>query len=361
MKIAIMGDTHLGYARFEEDSYIQAEWAIKDAEDKADLIIIAGDVFDTKIPRMETLQRALNIFKKIKKRIITIHGNHERRSKDSVNILQILDTGGFVEYLHNQSLQIEENGEKINIIGLGSVPSFYSKTALKVCTEKNGPKKGYFNILVLHQNFNELSMGEEDLSFEDIQELNFDLIINGHIHKHHNSLNGKLIIPGSTVVTQLKKEETEARGYVLYDTEKKEGRFIPVKSRDFYLEELEFENAGILEVRKAVEEKIEEIKKRSPESIIKIRLKGKIMDGLSPSDLVLRGGKNIFIDNKLNIKNLRQRLDEIKAGRKSEVSVRDYAMKKLKEKTENKIDFDPVEFFEKLSESPDKAIKYLEE
>ena len=53
MRIAIISDTHLGYARFEEDSLKQAESAFLDAEQKADAIIFAGDVFDTKIPKLD--------------------------------------------------------------------------------------------------------------------------------------------------------------------------------------------------------------------------------------------------------------------------------------------------------------------
>ena len=64
MKIAIFSDPHLGYARFEEDSYQQAEAAIVSASRKADLILCAGDIFDIKIPKLETIKRAVEIFKK---------------------------------------------------------------------------------------------------------------------------------------------------------------------------------------------------------------------------------------------------------------------------------------------------------
>ena len=40
----IISDTHLGYARFEDDAAEQAESAFLDAT-KADLILYAGDVF----------------------------------------------------------------------------------------------------------------------------------------------------------------------------------------------------------------------------------------------------------------------------------------------------------------------------
>ncbi|MFA5077834.1 MAG: metallophosphoesterase, partial [Candidatus Micrarchaeia archaeon] len=74
MKLAIVADMHLGYSRFEEDALRQAESALSGAEGKADAIIVAGDVFDTKIPKLETLKRAADMFSGRKKPIFIIHG-----------------------------------------------------------------------------------------------------------------------------------------------------------------------------------------------------------------------------------------------------------------------------------------------
>src|SRR3989338_355270 len=131
MKLAIISDTHFGYARFEEDSYIQAENAFLDADKKADLIIYAGDVFDTKTPKLETLNRAVDILKKVKKPVFAIHGNHERRSKEMINPAQLLATMGLFRYLHGQDAIFEKDNEKVQVFALGNVPEELAAVALK--------------------------------------------------------------------------------------------------------------------------------------------------------------------------------------------------------------------------------------
>src|SRR4030095_17193485 len=120
MKIAIFSDPHLGYARFEEDSYIQAERAIESASEKADLILCAGDIFDIKIPKLETLKRAVDIFRKAKVPVYAIHGNHERRARDMTNPAQLLAASTGMRLLHGESAVFEKNGEKGQVLGVGS-------------------------------------------------------------------------------------------------------------------------------------------------------------------------------------------------------------------------------------------------
>src|SRR3989338_98379 len=168
MKIAILSDTHLGYARFEKDSFDQAESAITNAGEKADFIIHAGDIFDIKIPKLETINKALSIFKKSKIPIYAIHGNHERRSKDLVNPAQLLETGELITYLHGSEKVIEKNGEKVQLFGMGNVPEDYANEALKRALEKFVPLQDAFKILILHQSIKELMPnGENEISLED--------------------------------------------------------------------------------------------------------------------------------------------------------------------------------------------------
>ena len=256
MKIAIFSDPHLGYNRFEEDSYIQAERVIMDASVKADVILCAGDIFDIKIPKLETIKRAIEIFKKAKIPIYAIHGNHERRAKEMVNPAQILASGTHMQLLHGSEAIFEKNEEKIQIFGLGSVPEEYAETALKSVIQKFDKKN--FSILMLHQSIRELIPGGSDeLSLEYLETLPFDLIINGHIHETISKLDGRFLIPGSTVITQLKKDETAPKGYYLYDTKTKKPEFIQVETRKFFYEEFVFNDAGEMEIREQIRKKVD--------------------------------------------------------------------------------------------------------
>jgi len=138
-----------------------------------------------------------------------------------------------------------------------------------------------FNILVIHQSIKELMIKpDQEISLEELEHLPFDLIINGHIHNKHSKLGGKFLIPGSTIITQLKKEETDPRTYYVYDTKTKQYETIDFGSRKFFFEELFFENAGIEDIRNKVKQKIDELKNLDKEAIVKIKIKGTLKEAM---------------------------------------------------------------------------------
>jgi DNA repair exonuclease SbcCD nuclease subunit len=362
MKIAIFADHHLGYPRFEEDSYVQAEKVVSSASEKADLILCAGDIFDTKVPKLETLKRAVEIFKKAHAPVFAIHGNHERRSRDMVNPVQLLAAGTGIRLLHGESAVFEKDGEKVQLFGMGSVPEEYATEALKKSLEGYKPGEGTFKILMIHQTIKELLPGSDDeLSLEYLESLPFDLIINGHIHETIVKLGGRLLIPGSTVITQLKKSETASKGYFLYDTSTRKEEFIELDTRKFSYEELEFKDAGELEVREAIRAKVEEIRKENPGSLISIKLDGSLKEGLSATDIRAGDFPDVYIENRLNMETLGARLEKIRDLRQENLSVRELALKELREKTKGKITlFDSADIFEKLLQGTDETMEYLE-
>ncbi|MFH1785074.1 MAG: metallophosphoesterase [Candidatus Micrarchaeota archaeon] len=362
MKIAIFSDPHLGYARFEEDSYIQAERVILDASGKSDIIICAGDIFDVKIPKLETIKRAMEIFNKTNVPIYAIHGNHERRAKDMVNPVQLLASGTRLRLLHGSEELFEKDNEKIQIFGMGSVPEEYAETALKTVMQKFTKKDDACRVLILHQSIKELAPGAtEELSLEYLETLPFHLIINGHIHETITKLDGRFLIPGSTVITQLKKDETAPKGYYIYDTQTKKSEFVQVPTRKFFYEELKFEEASEMDIREKVREVIDSIRKDHKDAIIAVKIDGKLKQGLNNSDIRLDGYENVYIENRLNEENLAAKIERIKNARDVNLSIREVAIRELKKKTEEKITmFDGADLFEKLIEGPEKTLEYLE-
>jgi DNA repair exonuclease SbcCD nuclease subunit len=362
MKIGIVADNHLGYPRFEEDSYIQAERAMLGAAEKCDVIINGGDIFDARIPKLETLQKGMELFSRVKVPVFAIYGNHERRTKEMTNPVQLLLTANLVKYLHGTSEIFEKEGEKIQIFGIGNIPDRYAKTAVEKALERFVPEKGAFKILVIHQTISDiLKTEEEELSFDFLEGLPFDLIINGHIHRRMEKLAGKVIMPGSTVITQLKKEETEPKGYYIYDTKTKKTEFFPIECRKFFHEELNFENVSEEEVRKRVREKIEELHKQYKNAIILVKLKGRLREGLLSSDIALEEYDDIYIVNELNAVDIKTKLDKIRKFREEKLSVKEIAIVELEKRLEGKITmFKPSEFFDKLVEGSEEALEYLE-
>ncbi|NYZ77178.1 metallophosphoesterase [Candidatus Micrarchaeota archaeon] len=365
MRIGIIADNHLGYPRFESDSYAQAERAFLGAAGRCDLIIAAGDIFDARVPKLETLGKALEMFRSIMKKgvpVFAIYGNHERRTKEMMNPVELLLSADAIRYLHGKGEVFEKHGEKVQIFGIGNIPDMYAKSAITKALERFVPEQGAFKILVIHQTISEILKTEEDeLSLDFLEDLPFDLIINGHIHKRMEKLAGKVLIPGSTVVTQLKKEETEPRGYYVYDTHARKAEFVPIECRKFFHEEINFENASEEDVRKRVREKIDALRSGNPNAIVFIKLKGTLREGLLSSDIAMREKDDIYIVNELNAADIKSKLDKIRKFREEKLSVREIAVAELEKRLDGKITmFTPSEFFDKLVEGADEALEYLE-
>src|SRR3989338_8285490 len=202
MKIALTGDFHFG---FNEDAAPQAELALDACRD-ADAVIAAGDLFDSRIPRQETLNEAFLVFANAKKAlksgveiseikfnhdsketasiagyppIFVIHGTHERRSRGLVNPIDLLDSARAAVNIHGRIIEIRKQGERACLQGMGGVPEEYARQAMRKMEFK--PIEGAFNVFVFHQSLEEAIPFGETLSCEDLP-AGFDLYLDGHIH-----------------------------------------------------------------------------------------------------------------------------------------------------------------------------------
>lgn len=367
VKIAIISDTHLGYARFEDDAAEQAESAFLDAAKKSDLILYAGDVFDVKIPRLETMRHAVDMLRKVGTSgvpIYAIHGNHERRSRDMVNPVQLLASTGVLNYIHGSGTVFEKNTERIFIFGMGSVPEDLAATALKTAVGRVEVPSGMLRILMIHQTIKDFSLGgEKDLTMDEISGLPFDLIVNGHIHKTIINHEENVLIPGSTVITQLKEDETAPRGYLVFDTATKKADFVEIPHRKFLYAELKFSLASMEDVRNAAMEKLAELKKLAEgakkQPIIRIKLFGTLKEGIRPSDLFI-SADGAFIDNQLNRSksNADFSLPSTPSGRTGTVT--EIAISLLRNKIKDRMKLlDPAILFDKVSNDVEGASEYL--
>ncbi|MEM3405988.1 MAG: DNA repair exonuclease, partial [Candidatus Pacearchaeota archaeon] len=207
MKIAIFSDCHCGFKFGEErgeDSFKSLEEAIELSRD-ADLILLAGDVFDTRIPRLEIISRTAKILNKTKfyksnakliysdkqinhhilgTPIIAIHGTHERRTKELINPIQMLEDTGQLIYLHNSTVIFDINGKKVAIHGMSGVPERYAKSVLMSWNPK--PIENAINIFMFHQSIEPYiysPLEPPTLKPEDLPD-GFDLYVLGHLHWH---------------------------------------------------------------------------------------------------------------------------------------------------------------------------------
>ncbi len=308
MRIAILSDFHFGVSsrlELEEDSFEQAEEAMEKALD-SDLILLIGDIFDSRFPKTSIWAKAIKILvkpllkesnvkflesskelRKISKRtlkhlpVIAIHGTHERRAKDEINVIQALENAGILIHLHCQTIVFEKDGKRVAIHGMSGVPERFAKDVLYSWNPK--PMPNCFNILLLHQSIEPYVYSPLEPPTLNLSNLpkGFDLIVDGHIHGHSIEKidDSILVIPGSTIVTQLEKNEAETeKGFVKVElNEKPKIDFIPLeRNRKFFYEEIKLEKK--LSLREQIEKKLKEIiyvKNLPKPPLIKLKIVGK--------------------------------------------------------------------------------------
>lgn len=381
MKIAIMSDLHLGYS---DDALPQAKMALEKASEMADCIVAAGDLFDVRVPKQEVVNDGIKLFKnaseamgakhpevKVKKGgrvyenlpVIGIPGTHERRTKGLVNVVDLLDSGGILVNCHNKTTIVEKNSERIAILGMAGVPEEYAADVVKAA--KFTLQENCFNIFMFHQTLKEVIPMAPGISLDDLPN-GFDLYINGHIHwrRELKTPNKTLLIPGSTVITQMRKNEMEKKGFWLYDTATKTYEFIYIDSRPLYFKEIQVENATADTIKQAVEKAVGEIllqnkdeKHRLP--LIKIKLGGSLAKGINSSaiDATILGktftAAEVYIDKEFNVvETLKEKIELLRKLKTEEKSVAEIGIAILKEKLkQNKSNLqNEEELFSLLSE-----------
>jgi len=361
MKISIISDLHLGFgtgSEREEDSFEAASEAIEMSAD-CDAILVAGDIFDTRIPTTETLIRGMQLFMKTNfweggakvsegigkdlsgysplnlsgVPIIAIHGTHERRAKGLMNPVEGLEKAGFVIYLHCNGVILEKKRERVCVQAMSGVPDQYAESVLSQWNPQ--PIQGIFNIFMFHQSVAPFLYADRTIGIEALPK-GFDLYVAGHMHEPQQSSHSQnpFLIPGSTIQTQLNKESIQRRGFWILDTESRSLDFRELGSqRKVYYRA--FENPEQEDIETEIEKILEETHEKKP--IIRIRLTGKETDTSAIQekfqDQAILSFKKDFEEEPLEVKTLEEHT----------LSVQELGRKILRENLE-KAGLDPEKF-----------------
>lgn len=328
MNVGIFSDTHLGFdgkGERAQESFGNLEQALRLCIDnKADVVLLAGDVFDAPVPSHNTLYHALRAFSAAKNvsratdlslekegkvegihcsglPLLAIHGNHEYLGKETRTALDVLNLAGLLVYFHAAKIIVEKGGERLVVNGLGAVPE---KRALQVMQYwQPVPEKGATNVLMMHQAFKEFMAIDDEmvatLSLEDLPK-GFDLVVDGHLHwSSMQKLGGStFLLAGSTIATSIKRLEAEhPKGVHFFDTQDKKLVFVPLPNqRKMFYHQIVFREADaetvVLECKKVLESDLTE--KLNLKPLIRLNLKGSLKKGLAPSDVNLAELMNGF-------------------------------------------------------------------
>ncbi len=362
MKIALTGDFHFG---FSEDAAPQAARALEACRD-ADAVIAAGDLFDSRIPRQETLNEAFLVFANAKKAlksgveigeisadsggmatttpitgyppIFVIHGTHERRSRGLVNPIDLLDSARAAVKIHGRIIELKKNGERVCLQGMGGVPEEYARQAMRRMDFR--PVEGAFNVFVFHQSLEEALPFGETLSCEDLPE-GFGLCVDGHIHwaQEIKSAGRRVIIPGSTVVTQMKRKEALDKSVAVFDTESGAFEKRGFKTRPFIYREIDFPApSSPAEIISKASEALSEIQRENywQKPQVKLKLSGKLARGYLPADVNTAGlaksygaGMLLFVDRDFESFDFDKSVERVRQFRGANSTVKELSLSLL--------------------------------
>jgi len=389
MIVGILSDTHVGYPRFYDDSIRQSEEAFRKACDSSDIVLIAGDIFDTKTPKFEVIAKAMEILsygkevnwasKHIKGEngefpVVAIHGTHDRRSKEMINPVQLLERAKLITNTSDRVVvfaKTNQDGttEKLAIHGIGGTTDDAIRSTIKELNFR--PIPGAYNILMLHQTITDVIPMADGIALDELPP-GFDLYLCGHIHKRVvMEKNGRrLLIPGSTVITQLKKEEEEPRAYVQLNTKTNEIKFIDLDSRPFHCGEIQVDQKDSAYVMTELRKKIDSMLDQKEEMpIIRVVVKGTLKQGIKRENLSFQDVYKEYeercmlqIDNELDEQGLKEKLESLRKMYEQKLSVREIGIESIKKKlqsTEAK-DMD-VEFLMSMLQDDDNIDMVVEE
>ena len=159
-------------------------------ENKIELLFIAGDLYEQKYIRETTIEYINNLFKEIPEtKIFIAPGNHDPNIKNSY--YQKFNWNKNVKIFDSKIEKIKLNN--INIYGYGFEDYYCKNSGIE---EINIDEPDKINILITHASLD--TSKTEDMQYNPIsksklEEIGFNYVALGHIHKNNYEKNNKII------------------------------------------------------------------------------------------------------------------------------------------------------------------------
>jgi len=306
MKFAHLGDCHLGGWRQPElrELNLQAfRYAISTIiKEKLDFVLVAGDLFDSAYPPIETIKETFEEFKKLNDAKIPafiIAGSHDY-SASGKSFLDVLEKAGFVK---NVFISEEREGiimlqptiyKNIAIYGYPGKKSGLEVSEIERIKLQDSP--GLFKILMLHTAIRDAVKTLPIPAVDQDKLPRVDYLALAHLHINYNK--GNRIYSGPIFPNNLEElEELRGGSFYIIDTNGK------IEKREIKLRDIEVFNLTITNAITATDEILEEIKKKNlKDKIIILRLTGTIETGKTSDiklneieDFILKQGAYAFL------------------------------------------------------------------
>lgn len=154
------------------------------AETEADIVLIAGDLFDRKFVTKNTVDLVVREFENLPNtKFVIAPGNHDFYSPDSIWVKTDFPENVTVFKSENLAkVQFEIREQKVDVYGYA-----FTSISMDHCpfTEFLAEDPDAINILVAHGNMLRKNAEDCPITHADIRSTNFDYIALGHIHNLH--------------------------------------------------------------------------------------------------------------------------------------------------------------------------------
>ncbi len=283
MRFAHLADCHLGSWRHPELQTLNFEsfkYALENCKkEKVDFILIAGDLFDSPYPPIETIKDTFDEFRKLKEAnipVFLIAGSHDY-SVSGKSFLDVLEKAGFAKNVHKFE---ERNGliileptifKNVAIYGYPGKKTGLEVYDLEKIKLQDAP--GLFKILMLHTTMKD-ALGNLDIPAVDQTKLpKADYTALGHLHlfyEKENRVYGGPIYPNNS--SEL--EDLKYGAFYIIDTQNGFKRH-NIKLKDVLVLDLEISDS-----LSGTEKIIEELKSHPlKDKILILKLKGVLEHG----------------------------------------------------------------------------------
>ena len=323
MKILHVSDTHLGYSAYRkatEDGINQREMDIYNAfeqfidyavKTKPDLIIHAGDLFDSVRPNNRAITFSIKQLIRLSKKkipVVIIAGNHEHpKLRETGHIFQIFDHIENVYPIYNAKYETLEF-KKDEII-LHAIPQCNSKKEFDEELKKLKPDKEFdYNIFVTHgaiTGIKEFSMNEfnELIISKNALKKDFDYIALGHYHKH-TKIADNVFYSGSIESLSF-SDANEKKGFIELEPSKGKLKhnFIEIKTRPMVdTKPIKCSNLKLDEIMKEIKQAINKVDPEDKTFRITLDdIPSAVYRGLDFNEIKKLGGNAVHYEIKVNV------------------------------------------------------------
>ena len=258
MKFIHIADLHLGkqmndLSLMDDQRFILDQIAHIAAEEQADAVLIAGDVYQRSTPQAEAMalfDAFVSRLARDGRKVFVISGNHDSALRISYFSSLVRNAGVYVTEAFTGEMQhvtLQDADGELTVWMLPFLRPAQVRRALpeeKVTSYQDAVAAVLRNadidltgrnLLMCHQfiigcevcDSEELSVGTLDHIDGAVFD-GFDYVALGHIHKPQR-MNDHVRYSGSPMTYSFGAEEKHQKGFVLFDTESGEQRFVPIR------------------------------------------------------------------------------------------------------------------------------------